>query len=176
MKGFTMKLTFLTTICCLALLQAAPAMAATLSVTASATPDAGLYDYSYALSVSGAGSLDNIFLGSDDLSPLNVAITFDGAATTNWSWLGNDTPSNYLQFFNTSGGFLSTGDTLDVTFTSAFAPRAGGFAVGENSGTGSVSNEVTGLLGPTAAPEPASLGLFLIAFGAGTGMVLRRRK
>jgi hypothetical protein len=171
-----MKLTFITTVCLAALLQVLPAQAATLSASATATPDAGLYDYSYAFSVTGSGSLDNVFLGSDDLSPLNVVIKFDGATTGDWSWLGNDTPSNYLQFFNIAGGSLAAGDTLDVTFTSAFGPASGQYAVGEDSVTSSVSNEVTGLLGPTSAPEPASLGLFLIAFGAGTGMVLRRRK
>jgi hypothetical protein len=173
-----MKLTFLTTVCLAALLQVMPVAAATLSATASVTPDAGLYDYSYAFSVTGSGSIDNVFLGGDDLSPLNVAIKFDGATTANWLWLGNDTPSNYLQFFNTDGGSLSAGDTLGVTFTSIFAPGSHGYAIGENSTSGATTNEVTSLLGPMAvsAPEPASLGLLLIALGAGTGMVLRRKK
>jgi hypothetical protein len=177
-KGITMKLTFLTTVCLAAFLQVMPATAATLSATASVTPDAGLYDYSYAFSVTGSGSVDNVFLGSDDLSPLNIAIKFDGATTADWSWLGNDTPSNYLQFFNQNGGSLSAGDTLDVTFTSAFAPGSGEYAIGENSLNSATTNEVAGLLGPmpATAPEPASFGLFLIAVSAATGMLLRRKK
>jgi hypothetical protein len=173
-----MKLTFLTTVCLAALLQVMPAAAATLSAAASVTPDAGLYDYSYTFSVTGSGSIDNVFLGSDDLSPLNVAIMFDGATTTDWSWLGNDTPSNYLQFFNANGGSLSAGETLGVTFTSIFAPGSHEFAIGEDSTSGTTTNELTPLLGPMAvtAPEPASFGLFLIAVSVGTGMVLRRRK
>jgi hypothetical protein len=130
-----MKFTFLTTVCLAALLQVVPAAAATLSTTATAVPDStpGVYDYSYAFSVSGSGGLDNVFLGSDDLSPLKVTIKFDGAAMADWSWLGNDTPSNDLQFFNTNGGFLAAGDTLDLTFTSSFGPALGQYAVGENS-------------------------------------------
>jgi hypothetical protein len=173
-----MKLTFLTSVCLAALLQVMPATAATLSVAASATPDASLYDYSYTFSVTGSGSIDNVFLGSDDLSPLSVAIKVDGAATTDWSWLGNDTPSNYLQFFNTAGGSLSAGDSLDVTFSSMFAPGSHEFAIGENSTSGVATNEVAPLLGPMAvtAPEPASFGLLLIAASAGMGMLLRRKK
>src|ERR1700733_29938 len=107
----------------LVILSALPGVSATLAVTAAATPSGGLYDYSYEFSISGSGaSVDNIFLGSNDLSPLDVVIQVDGAATADWSWLGNDTPENYLQFFDFNGTSLGNGDVLDVTFSSALAP------------------------------------------------------
>jgi hypothetical protein len=142
-----------------------PGVSATLAVNATATPDGSLFDYSYQFSITGAGaSVDNIFLGSNDLSPLNVVLKVNGNPTANWSWLGNDTPQNYLQFFNITGPALGNGDALDVTFSSTFAPANKGFAEGLTSSTSSVTNTVSGVLAPSAVattPEPGSLGLFL---------------
>ena len=148
----------------LMMLSALPGVSATLAVNATATPDAGLYDYSYQFSITGAGAnVDNIFLGSDDLSPLNVALDVDGSPTSDWSWLGNDTPENYLQFFDTAGTALGNGDVLVVNFTSALAPGAG-FAVGLDSSTADSTNTVTGVTAPSSAaptPEPGSLLLLI---------------
>lgn len=139
--------------------------AATLGVTATETPSGGLYDYSYTFSVTGTGSgFDNVFLGSDDLSPLNVQILLNGAATTDWSYLGNSTPENYLQFFSLSAAPLGIGNSLNVSFASAFTPGSQ-FAIALNSGTDAASNEVTGVLAPTAAPEPASASGIVLAAG-----------
>lgn len=147
-------------------LSALPGISATLAVTASATPAAGLYDYAYQFSITGTGAaVDNIFLGSNDLSPLNVVLKVDGSPTSDWSWLGNDTPQNYLQFFDTSGTSLGNGDVLDVTFVSQLAPGSTSFALGLDSSTGGSTNTVTGLLAPTsvATPEPGSLLLLFSA-------------
>ena len=164
-----MKMKLFASMCVMAVLSVMPSMAASLGVTASATHTGGLYDYSYVFTISGTGlSVDTLFLGSDDLSPLNVAFIFDGNTSTNWSWLGNDTPQNYLEFFSTNASTLSAGDTLDVTFASALAPASGHFAIGLNSGTSATSNEVTGVLAPTAVPEAATysmLGLGLALVG-----------
>jgi len=160
----------------MALLCAMPAWSTTLAVSASATRVGSLYDYTYTFTVSG-GSIDNIYLGSDDLSPTSLLIKLDGTTTSNWSWLGNDTPQNYLQFFSTNGSTLGSTDTLGVTFASAFGPASSHFAVGLNSGTGATTNELTGVLAPTAAPEPASLGLLLSAgISAVTGMGIWKRR
>ena len=149
-----------------ALLQTLPAISATLNVADTVTQQNGLYNYSYQFSITGTGlTLDNVFLGSDDLSPLSVAFTFDGAATSNWSWLGNGTPRNYLQFFSTNGGFISSGDVLGVMFLSAIAPGSSQFAIGLNSSTSATSNQITGVTAPTAissVPEPAALKLFAL--------------
>jgi hypothetical protein len=158
----------------LALLGSLPGVSATLAVGVDVTPAAGLYNYSYQFSITGAGaSVDTVFLGSNDLSPLNVALAVDGAPTANWSWLGNDTPQNYLEFFSTNGTSLGNGDVLDVTFSSQLAPANTKFAVGLNSVTSDTTNTVTSVVAPNAAavvPEPGSLllvfsgaALFLIA-------------
>jgi hypothetical protein len=158
-----MKIKLFTSIGLLALLHTLPATAATLGVSANVTPAGALYNYTYSFSVTGAGlALDNIYLGSDDLSPLNVAFTFDGAATSNWSWLGNDTPRNYLQFFSTNGSKLSAGDILGVKFASTFAPGSNQFAIGLDSSTATSSNQVTGVAGPSVVPEPASQWMLLV--------------
>jgi hypothetical protein len=154
------------------MLSALPGISATLTVQASVTPDAGLYDYTYRFSITGAGaSVDNIFLGSNDLSPLNVVLKVDGNPAGNWSWLGNDIPQNYLQFFSTNGTGLGNGDFLGVTFSSQLAPQAAEFAVGLNGSTGDATNTATGVVGPAAiaAPEPGTLLLLLcgIALFAG---------
>lgn len=148
----------------LAALSAVPGVSATLSVQATATPAGGLYNYSYLFSIGGSGaSVDNIYLGSADLSPLNVVLDINSNPASAWSWLGNDTPQNYLQFFTSSGPALGSGDVLDVTFSSALPPGAANFAVGLDSATGSATNTVTGVLAPSAtvAPEPGSLVLIL---------------
>jgi hypothetical protein len=150
----------------LALLGSLPGISATLAASVNVTPAAGLYNYSYQFSVTGAGaSVDTVFLGSNDLSPLNVALGVDGASTANWSWLGNDTPQNYLEFFATNGTALGAGDVLDVTFSSRLAP-GNEFAVALTSATGVATNTVTSVVGPNAVapnaavPEPGSVLLF----------------
>jgi hypothetical protein len=150
----------------LSALSTLPSMSATLSVSVTATPDASLFDYTYIFSVAGAGArIDNIFLGSDDLSPVSVVLRVNGNPTVDWSWLGNDTPQNYLQFFDTSGTSLGNGDALDVTFSSHLASQTSHFAVALDSSTGQTTNMATGLAAPSAAaPEPGSLLLFGSAF------------
>lgn len=158
----------------LAALSAVPGISATLSVEATATPVAGLYNYSYQFSIAGSGaSVENVYLGSNDLSPVNVVIDVNGSPAGAWSWLGNDTPQNYLQFFTLSGPALGSGDILDVTFSSTLAPETGNFAVGLDSSTGGATNTVTGVLAPSAAavPEPSSVvlvlsGILLVTFVA----------
>ena len=160
-----MRLKQLTFAVTLALLGSFSGTAATLAVAVNVTPAADLFNYSYQFSITGAGaSVDNIFLGSDDLSPVNVALGVNGAPTTDWSWLGNDTPVNYLQFFDTNGTALGAGDVLDVTFSSSLAPRNTQFAQGLNSVNSGTTNIVSGVVAPTAAPEPGSL--FLLLSGA----------
>lgn len=170
-----MKKLFSTAVFC-GLLAWIPASAATLLVSSSATPSGAEYNYSYTVSISGTGlSLTDIFLTSDDLSPLNVAFTFDGASTTNWSWLSDNTPQDYLDFFD-STGVLGAGDTLKISFSSFLAPVASHFAIGENlnNNPATVSNMVNDVIAPTAVPEPASLGLLVLGLGA-AGLFARRR-
>jgi hypothetical protein len=94
----------------LAALSALPGVSATLSVSANVTPNAGLFNYAYQFTIADSGSnVDNIFLGSDDISPLNVVLKINGQPTSTWSWLGNDTPQNYLQFFDLVGSALGNG-------------------------------------------------------------------
>jgi len=151
----------------LVILSALPGVSATLAVTATATPSGGLYDYSYEFSISGSGAgVDNIFLGSNDLSPLDVVIQVDGAATADWSWLGNDTPENYLQFFDFNGTSLGNGDVLDVTFSSALAPAATNFALGLDSSTGDTTNTLNTVLAPTSVVSPEPGTWFLALTGA----------
>ena len=160
----------------LVVLSALPCVSATLAVQATATPNGPLYNYSYQFSITGTGAfVDNIFLGSNDLSPLNVVQKVDGNPTTNWSWLGNDTPQNYLQFFDTNGTGLGNGDVLAVTFSSALAPSNSEFAVGLTASTSATTNTVTGVLAPcsVATPEPASL--LLLASGLALFSVARWR-
>jgi hypothetical protein len=149
----------------LLLLSSLAAMGSSLAVTSSATPSGSLYNYAYTFTVSGTGSgFDNFFLGSNDLSPLNVAIQLNSAPTTDWSYLGNDTPQNYLQFFSLSGTDIVTG-TLKVTFSSVFGPSSTQFAEALNDMTNQVSNVVTGVTAPTTAPtpEPATTGFVMVA-------------
>ncbi len=108
-----------------ALALASAAGAQTMSVTANVTSGSGLYNYDYLFSLTGpagAGtSVANLYLTSDDLSPVGP-FTFakDGTGTSLWTYASNDTPYNYLQFFSTSDS-LTNGDTLEVKFASAFA-------------------------------------------------------
>ena len=150
----------------LLLLCGVAAPAATLNVSASEVLSGGLYQYTYSFNITGTGAgFDNIFLGSADLSPLNVKLSVNGAATTDWSYLGNDTPQNYLQFYSQSSTALGVGSSLGVSFASSFAPSSSMFAIALNSATGATSNEVTGVLAPTAAPEPASAAGIVLAAG-----------
>jgi hypothetical protein len=146
----------------LAATSAVSGISATLSVASTVTPVAGLYNYTYQFSITGQGaSVDDIYLGSADLSPMNVVLDINGSPAAAWSWLGNDTPQDYLQFFTSSGPALGGGDVLDVTFSSVFAPGTAHFAVGLDSLTGA-TNTVTGVLAPggaAAVPEPGSLVL-----------------
>jgi hypothetical protein len=147
----------------------------TLNVASSATPNGSLYNYSYTFSVTGTGGgFDNIFLGSDDLSPLNVQLSLNGAPTVDWSYLGNDTPQNYLQFFSLSSTPLAVGNNLLVTFSSILHPGNTHFAVALNSGTNTTSNQVTGVTAPTAVPEPGSAAMLLTAGLAAMCLLVKR--
>ncbi len=142
------------------------AQGSTLSVSSSASAAGAFYDYTYTFTVSGAGSgFDNIFLGSNDLSPLNVKILLNSAPTADWSYLGNDTPENYLQFFSESATPLTAGESLDVSFESIFAPAATEFAIALNSTTSGVSNKVNNVTAPGSVPtpEPATGGVLVVA-------------
>jgi hypothetical protein len=90
-------------------------------------------------------------------------IHLNGAPTADWSYLGNDTPENYLQFFSLSSTALAAGGSLQVTFDSIFAPSGTEFAVALNSATSQVSNQVNNVTAPGAVPtpEPASLNFLL---------------
>lgn len=174
-----MKFTLRTLFSVFALLAIVPASAVTLGVTANATPRAGLFDYTYSFAVSGSPStaVDNVFLGSNDLSPLDVAFTKNGSPTAAWSWLGNDMPTNYLQFFSFSDA-LGNGDQLGVSFESAFAPVADQFAVGLDSSSGIATDRVDGLLGPgsvPAIPEPSVWVMMLVGLGAARYIARSRR-
>ena len=150
----------------LAFVGVAACCADTLSVTGNETFSGGLYDYSYQFSLAGLGpGVDTLFLGSDDLSPLFLAISLNGTPASDWSWLGNDTPQNYLEFFSTDGSTLSSSDTLGVTFASELAPSVSHFAVGLDSSIGAVTNTVNDVLAPTAVPEPAAFWVLML-FGA----------
>jgi hypothetical protein len=172
-----MKKLFSTAVLC-GLLAWMPASAASLIVGSSAMPSGAEYNYSYTVSISGTGlSLTDIFLTSDDLSPLNVAFTFDGASAPNWSWLSGNTPQNYLDFFDATG-VLGAGDTLKITFSSFLAPAASHIAVGENLNNDpvTISNTVSSVIAPTApVPEPASAGMLLLGLSAGLFTATRLR-
>ncbi len=163
----------------LVLVASGATFAGTLGVTATAVPSGSLYDYSYIFSVTGTGGgFDNIFLGSDDISPLNVQLTLNGAPTTDWSYLGNDTPQTYLQFFSQSATMLAVGSDLGVTFASALNPVDDHFAIALNSISATVSNQVNGVLAPTAAasvPEPASV-IFVLLAGSLAAIFLATRR
>lgn len=168
--------TFLTGLA--ALLLTASAHAADLTLTATATPDGSLYDYDYQFHVSGAAAIDNLYLGSDDLSPVS-GVTFkkNGAPTSDWLWLGNDTPTNYLQFFSTTDS-LGDGATLEVQFSSPaslFRPTQDHFASGFDSGSRQSFTVAGSVVGPTAVPEPGVISLFGAAL-LGSSLLVRRRR
>ena len=165
----------------LALLVATSAHAVSISVTAAAMPNGGLFDYAYSFLV-GEGSsttaIDNVFLGSDDLSPLHVSITKNSRAAPEWLFLGNDSPADYLQFF-TSTDALANGDRLGVSFASTVAPMNDQFVVGLDSATGLSTHTVDGVLAPSvisAVPEPENVVLLAIGLVAMFGQGLKRAK
>jgi hypothetical protein len=161
----------------LAVMSALPGFSAVLTLQKdTVTPVGSFFNYSYQFAVSGAGAaVDNIFLGSNDLSPLNVVIMVDSAPTIAWSWLGNDTPQNYLQFFDFAGTALGNGDVLDVTFTSSFAPASTEFAEGLNSTTDAATNTVTGVLAPNAVPASTPEPGTMMLLASGVVLVAGRR-
>lgn len=142
----------------------AAAGAQTLTATSTVTPVGAFYNYDYVFSITGpAGTaVDNLFLSSDDLSPVGpFSYLKNGAATSDWSFASNDTPNNYLDFFSASDS-LRNGDSLDVKFTSAYAPTPTGFANGYDTLNGRyTANTVTGL----AAPVPEMSTAPLLALG-----------
>ena len=149
-----------------ALALASAAGAQTLSVTAKVSPVSGLYNYDYLFSLTGpvgaGASVSNLYLTSGDLSPLGpFTFTKDGAAAPSWTFASNDTPYSYLQFYSASDS-LANGDTMEVKFTSAFAPSATGSATGLDDSTGNFTNTVTGL----AAPVPEMSTAPLLVLGA----------
>lgn len=165
-------------IAALAALALAPAAGAqTLSVTASVTPASGFYNYDYLFSLAGpvgAGtSVSNLYLTSGDLSPLGpLMFAKDGAAAPSWTFASNDTPYNYLQFYSLSDSLLN-GDTMEVKFTSAFAPAPTGSVTGLDDSTGNYTNTVAGI----AAPVPEMSTAPLLALGAlWLGFVAFRRR
>ena len=143
-----------------ALLPIMPALsAATISATSSATQSGGLYDYSYQFTVSGPGAgVDAFFLSTDDLSPLNVTFT-DSA----WIWAPGSPSQHGIDFYDLSG-VLASGSRLGITFASPLGPQATHFVTGLDL-SNSVTNTVTGIVAPTAAPEPATF------FAIGTGFI-----
>ena len=155
----------------------------------------GLYTYAYTFSVSGDATsptpaLTDIFLSSDDLSPLNLTITKNNAPTTAWSFLGNNAPYNYLDFTSLdplTGNPLDTlgaGDELEVTFTDSsglFLPDTTHFAAGFDSSISGFTANVTPLVGPTVnpnpsalTPEPGTLSLVCAMLVVGGGWLNRR--
>lgn len=150
----------------------ASASAATLTVNSTVTANAGFwhYMYSFTTSTSGGGTgIDNIYLGSRDLSPLNVEISKNGGTANAWSWLGNDIPVNYLQFFTASDP-LAAGDVLAVSFISLY-PAHPSFAMALDSSSGeSVSVDADA---PGAVPEPSAM--VLLASGLALVVLLRKR-
>jgi hypothetical protein len=157
---------------------AASARAADLTVIASAQADGDLYDFDYLYQVTGTAAIDNLYLGSDDLSPVSdILFKKNGVLTTDWSWLGNDTPKNYLQFFSTTDS-LSDRDTLEVMFSSPgalFVPTPGHVAGGYDSASGQSYTVAGTVVGPSAVPEPGVLSLLMGATVAGCGLRRRRR-
>lgn len=158
-----MKTIIAAALAALALTSAAGAQ--TLTATSTVTPAGAFYNYDYVFSLTGpagAGtSAANLYLTSGDLSPVGpFTFTKDGAATSNWTYTSNDTPYNYLQFFSTSDS-LTNGGSLEVKFTSAFAPSATDSATGLDDSTGNYTNTVSGL----AAPVPEMSTAPLLALG-----------
>ncbi len=160
-----------------ALALASAAGAQTLSVTNTVTQSSGLYNYDYVFSFTGPASagtsVANLYLTTDDLSPVGP-FTFakDGATTTDWSFASNDTPYNYLQFFSATDS-LTNGDSLEVKFASAFAPSINNSVTGFDGSTGNYTNTITGVSAPV--PE-ASTAPLLVLGGLGLGFAAYRRR
>ena len=146
----------------------------------------GLNNYTYLFNVTGpAGTaITDVFLSSDDLSPLNLSIKKNNSATTAWSLLSNDTPYNYLDFnsLDANGNALDSlqsGDQLEVSFSDSaakFVPSTNHFASAYDATSGNYSPNVTGLVGPSAVPEPGVASLLAGILVAGSGLLLRRKK
>ncbi len=166
----------------------AGANAQTLSLAAAPTVTLanGLNTYTYNFNVTGpAGTaVTDIFLSSDDLSPLNLTFAKNGGAASAWSLLSNDTPYNYLDFtsLDANGAALDSlrsGDRLTVSFSDSAAQFAAlplQFASAYDSTSGNYTPNVTRLVGPSAVPEPGSLALFAGLLITGGGLLARRRK
>lgn len=165
--------------------------AQTLTVTDSVSLNQGVYTYTYAFRVTGdpgspTPAVTDLFLGSDDLSPLNTVITRNNAPTSAWTFLGNSAPYNYLQFTNLGGAdSLGNGDELEVTFedaSSLFQPDTTHFVqaydINAAAGAGGYTASVSNVFGPTAnpVPEPGALSLVGAIAMVGAGWLGRRRK
>lgn len=162
------------------------ARATDLTVTGTATPGTDVYNYDYVFHVDGGGTstgilgsvaIDNLYLDSDDLSPVS-GITFlkNSAPTQDWLWLGNDTPTNYLQFFSFTDS-LGVNDTLEAQFSSPaslFVPTGGHFTAGFDTANNQPYVVVNTVVAPTAVPEPGVLPLLGGMLIAGS-LLLRRR-
>ena len=128
--------------------------------------------------------MTDVFLSSDDLSPLNLTISKNNAPAPAWSLLSNDTPYNYLDFnsLDANGAALDSltaGDQLEISFSDSaanFVPLTGHFAAAYDATSGAYSPNVAGLVGPTAVPEPGVASLLAGILVAGSGLLLRRRK
>ena len=170
------------------LLAAVGANAQTLSLASAPTVTLtnGLYNYSYLFNVTGpAGTaITDIFLSADDLAPLNLTISKNNAPAPAWSLLSNDTPYSYLDFnsLDASGNALdslTSGDQLRISFSDSaanFVPLTGHFAAAYDATSGGYSARVTGLVAPSAVPEPGVAPLLAGLLAAGSGLLLRRRK
>ena len=141
--------------------------AQTLTVTDSVNLNLGIYTYTYAFRVTGDANsptpaVTDIFLGSDDLSPLNTIITRNNAPTSAWTFLGNSTPYNYLQFTNSrrrgfAGQWRRAGSDVFRLVRSVPA-RHDAFCAGirpqRPAGAGGYTASVSGVFGPTINPNP----------------------
>ncbi len=172
-----MKSTFLTGAL---LLLTVAAGAQTLSVTTdTATYAGGIYSYDYVFQFnnSGGGSpvtVANIYLSSGDLSPADLVYKKNGAVSGDWSLA---TVGNYLVFGSATDS-LSNGDTLQVTFddsASSYIPTANSSAIAADVNFNNFTPFATGLIGPTAVPEPGAVAMLSGVLIAGAGL-LRRRK
>lgn len=170
------------------LLLGASANAQTLSLANAPTVTLanGLYNYTYLFNVTGpvGTAITDIFLSSDDLSPLNLTISKNNAPAPAWSLLSNNTPYNYLDFnsLDANGAALDslkTGDQLEISFSdsaASFVPLTSHFAAAYDSNSTGFTPSVTGLVGPSAVPEPGVASLLAGILVAGSSLLLRRRK
>ena len=171
----------------LATLAAALALASavgaqTLNVSANVTLSSGLYNYDYLFSLTGpstaAPAVSILYLTSDDLSPLDVTFAKNGAATAAWSFVGDDSAGNNLDFFSSSDS-LTNGDTLEVKFTDSdqlFRPLTSptNSATSADSSTNTYST-VSNIVAPAAVPETSTAPLLILG-GLGIGFAAYRRR